>query len=76
VGARKTDPIDHSVGILVHHKVGDAVQKGDPLFAIHASDETSLEEARQQILAAFTWSDTPIEPLPLFYGVVKGQNPE
>lgn len=74
--ARKTDPIDHSVGILVHHKVGDAVQKGDPLFTIHASDETSLEEARQQILAAFTWSDTPIEPLPLFYGVVKGQNPE
>jgi pyrimidine-nucleoside phosphorylase len=29
---RKDDPIDYSVGVIVHHKVGDKVTKGDVLF--------------------------------------------
>jgi pyrimidine-nucleoside phosphorylase len=69
--AKKGDPIDHAVGIIVLHKVGDYLKAGDPLFTIHANDQTKLTYARQQMLSAFRWSDDPVEPLPLFYGVVK-----
>jgi hypothetical protein len=30
-----------------------------------------LYHARQVLLDAYSWSDSPVEPLPLFYGVVK-----
>jgi pyrimidine-nucleoside phosphorylase len=69
--ARKGDPIDHSVGILIHRKVGDQVEVGQPLFTIHARDQETLAEARQALQDAHTFSDEPVEPLPLFYGVVK-----
>jgi pyrimidine-nucleoside phosphorylase len=67
---RKGDPIDYSVGVIVHHKVGDQVTIGDDLFTIHANDEEKLELAKQKMLAAHRWSDEPVEPLPLYYGVV------
>jgi len=69
--AKKGDPIDHEVGILVHHKVGDKIEAGQALFTIHANDRDRLERARQGLLAALSWSDRPVDPLPLFYGVVR-----
>jgi len=68
---RKSDPIDHGVGIIVHHKVGDRVQEGDPLFTIHANDRALLDEACARLLSGHICSDDPVEPLPLFYGVVR-----
>jgi len=67
---RKGEPVDHAVGIVVHHKVGDAIQQGDALFTIHANDRNKFNEARQRLLDAHTWSDTKVAPLPLFYGVI------
>jgi pyrimidine-nucleoside phosphorylase len=67
----KDGPIDHSVGIEILHNVGDWVASGEALFVVHARQQDELVEARQQILAAHAWSDTPVEPLPLFYGVIK-----
>jgi pyrimidine-nucleoside phosphorylase len=69
--AAKGDPIDLSVGIVTHCKVGDEVKAGEPLFTVHAKDQASLAAARQALLEAHSWSDTPVDPLPLFYGVVK-----
>ena len=68
--ARKGDPIDHAVGIMVHHKVGDRVEAGEALFTVHANDADRLAHAVERLLAAVEWSDTACEPLPLFYGVV------
>ena len=67
----KGQPIDHSVGVLVHHKVGDLVQKGTPLFTVHASHEEKLAEALNSVLAAHTFSDEPVQPLPLFYRLIR-----
>jgi pyrimidine-nucleoside phosphorylase len=67
---RKGEPIDHSVGVVIHHKVGDHVAAGEPLFTVHANHPTLAEAARTAILDAHSWSDSPVEPLPLFYGVV------
>ncbi len=61
------DPIDHSVGVIVHYKVGDLVQKNTPLFTIHANDEAKLVAARERVLTAHTFSDIPVHRLPLFY---------
>jgi pyrimidine-nucleoside phosphorylase len=69
--ARKDDLIDHSVGILVHAKVGDLVAAGEPVFTIHANRQEDVEQARQNLLAALQWSEQPVEPLPLYYGVVE-----
>jgi pyrimidine-nucleoside phosphorylase len=69
--AKKGDPIDHAVGIEIHHKVGDFVEAGGTLFTIHANDQAKLTEARQRLVEAHKWSDQPVEPLPLFYGVIQ-----
>jgi pyrimidine-nucleoside phosphorylase len=65
--AKKGDPVDHAVGFVIHHKVGDKVEKGQPLFTIHANDEKLLANARESLLAAHGWNDAPVPPLPLFY---------
>ncbi|HUI90064.1 MAG TPA: thymidine phosphorylase [Anaerolineales bacterium] len=65
--AQKSDPVDHAVGFVVHHKVGDKVEKGEPLFTIHANDGVKQAAARQRVLAAHAFSDTPVSPLLLFY---------
>jgi pyrimidine-nucleoside phosphorylase len=65
--ARKSDPVDHAVGFVIHRKVGDQVERGDPLFTVHANDREKLEEARQAVLSAHAFSREPVERLPLFY---------
>jgi pyrimidine-nucleoside phosphorylase len=65
--AKKSDAVDHAVGIVIHKKVGDKVATGEPLFTIHANDESKLAEARQMTLTAHFFSDTAVPPLPLFY---------
>jgi pyrimidine-nucleoside phosphorylase len=65
--AKKTDPVDHAVGFVVHHKVGDKVRAGEPLFTVHANDQKKLEEAAASVLAAHEIDDFPVPPMPLFY---------
>ena len=69
--AKKGDPIDHAVGIVVHHKVGDKLAKSEPLFTLHANDKGKLEAARGRVLAAHQWSSKKVKPLPLCYGIIK-----
>ena len=65
--AKKGDPIDHAVGFIIHHKVGDIIKAGEPLFTIHANEPDLLAQAREEVLKAHVFSDTPVSPLPLFY---------
>ena len=65
--AKKSDPVDHAVGFVIHHKVGDRVEEGRPLFTIHANDAALQAEARRRVAAAHVIRDEPVAPLPLFY---------
>jgi pyrimidine-nucleoside phosphorylase len=65
--AKKGDQIDHAVGFLVLRKVGEYVQSGEPLCIVHANDPEKLNRARETVLAAHSFSQTAIKPLPLFY---------
>ena len=69
--AKKGDPVDHAVGIMVHHKVGDHIESGQPLFTLYANQKTALEDARWHLAEAIEWRSKPVEPLPLFYDVVR-----
>jgi pyrimidine-nucleoside phosphorylase len=73
--AKKGDPVDHAVGIEILHKVGDYVEAGAPLFTLHAASQASFNEAQPRLLAAHQFSDQPVEPLPLFYGLVRWTDP-
>ncbi len=68
---KKGDPIDHAVGIVVHKKVGEWVEEGEPVFTLHANDPERLAEARRHLQQAWQWSPEPVSPLPHFYGVVQ-----
>ena len=69
--ATKADVIDHAVGIVVHNKVGDKIEVGQPLFTIHANDSEKFSNACVSVMAAHSIRDEPVAPLPLFYGVVR-----
>ncbi len=65
--AKKSDAVDHAVGILIHKKVGAWAEKGELLFTIHANDQAKMAEASAMTLAAHAFSDDVVPPLPLFY---------
>ncbi|MGD8813756.1 MAG: thymidine phosphorylase [Anaerolineales bacterium] len=64
---KKGDPIDHAVGVEILRNVGDKVERGDPLFTIHANKREDVVTASKQLLSAHTIVDRELEPLPLFY---------
>jgi pyrimidine-nucleoside phosphorylase len=68
--AKKGDQVDHAVGIVLHAKIGHYVAEGGPLLTIHASDEAKLSGARQRLLAAYEWSDSPVSPPELLHQIV------
>lgn len=68
---KKSDLIDHAVGIEVLKKVGDQVRQGEPLFIIHANDLSKLEQARERMKEALFVADQVTASLPLFYDVIQ-----
>lgn len=64
---KKGDPVDPGVGILIHRKVGDAVQEGAPLFTVHANSEEACDAAVKRLLAAHHIVPQKVKRLPLFY---------
>jgi len=72
--SKKGQPIQYEVGIEVHHKVGDFLQAGEPLFTVHADSQSTLEQVRPVLLDAHQWSDKPVTPLPIFYDAVFDQD--
>lgn len=67
---KKEDPVDHAVGVVMHHKVGDALREGEALATVHANREEDVAPAVEAILDAHTWSDEPVPARPLFFGVI------
>jgi thymidine phosphorylase len=59
------DVVDLAVGLLVHKKPGDRVEKGEPLVTLHHRNGRNLQEARKMILEACSITDAQTQPLPL-----------
>jgi pyrimidine-nucleoside phosphorylase len=70
--AKKGDLIDHAVGVVLQAKIGDYVKRGEALLTIHANDGDRLAQARERLLAAYTWSEEPAQAPPLLYEIIGG----
>lgn len=70
----KGEAIDPAVGIEVLRKVGDSIKRGDSLFHIHANQRDQLDSTARQLIDAVKWSHQPVNPLPLFHGVIQNKD--
>ena len=64
----KDDKIDLTVGIVLNHKVGDYVHKGDTLATIFYNEKTITNE---EILSCFTFSKDEVEKPNLIIDIIK-----
>jgi len=73
----KDDPIDLSIGIVIKKKVGDRVEKGEPLAVFYSDgDKTKVNPARDKFLNAYTIGERQVAPPQLFYARVFGDRVE
>jgi pyrimidine-nucleoside phosphorylase len=63
---KKEDKIDHGVGLEFHKRIGDRVEKGEPLATIHYNSDAKLTEAKSLIAGSYHIGDSaPREKRPL-----------
>ena len=63
--AKKTDVIDHRVGIELFVKTGQFVSRGTIIAKMHGADENTLMREEANFCAALTWSEQAQDGLPL-----------
>ncbi len=68
--AKKGDAVDHAVGVVLHAKVSDRVQRGQPLLTVHANDAGKLVAAKARLLAAYRWSSRAVERPRLIHSII------
>lgn len=67
--AKKEDVIDLAVGIVLHKKIGDRVQKGEALATIH-SNRPDVLDVKEKIEGAVRLSPQPVARPPLIYETI------
>ncbi len=55
----KEDAIDHSVGVLLERKVGDAVTEGDTLALLHLNTDSPDIDWPEELRAKYSFDDNP-----------------
>ncbi len=72
-GGRQTkdSEIDLSVGVVLHKKKGDYVNRDESLLTIHAKDLPSAKEAEAILLASYGFDKAPVERPKFIKGVVR-----
>src|SRR3989441_4996017 len=53
---KKGEPIDHRTGIVLHAKVGDRVERGQPYADVHVAGKPVDADAIAMVRDAFRWS--------------------
>lgn len=65
----KEDDIDPNVGIIVHKKVGDSIEKGESLATLYNNlDNTS--DIEKDVLNAFKITKEPVEKKPIIFEII------
>jgi pyrimidine-nucleoside phosphorylase len=68
---KKEDTIDHSVGLQFHKRIGDRVEKGEPLATIRYNADARLAEAKALIAQNyFVAQEPPSEKRPLIRRII------
>ena len=69
--ASKEDDIDLSVGIILRKKVGDFVKANEPIATVYANDSSLCENAKEEILDSYQFSDTKTQGKPMVIKTIK-----
>jgi pyrimidine-nucleoside phosphorylase len=56
---KKEDTVDPAVGIVIHKKIGDRVEAGEPLCTIHCHSEAQAGRARKLLEESYTIAAAP-----------------
>lgn len=72
----KTDVIDHSVGFVLHKRIGDAVRAGEPLGTVHAKDEASAQAAIAALQRDVVITGEQVPPCKLIHAFVDSERVE
>jgi thymidine phosphorylase len=67
---RAEDKIDFGAGITMRRRVGERVDRGDPLCTLRANDEARLQAGLARLAGVFTIGDAAPAPLPLVRQVI------
>ena len=68
---KKEDSIDPAVGLEFHKRIGDAVNRGEPLCTLHYNAATRLDEARRLVETAYRIEPEKPKTIPqLIYRVI------
>jgi pyrimidine-nucleoside phosphorylase len=62
---KKGQKIDLAVGLVLGGKVGDRIEKGEPIVTVYANDKGKLKAALEELKALIKLSPAPVPPLPL-----------
>ena len=65
------DEINHTAGIMLKKKTGDAVEHGETIAVFLTSKEDKIEAAKAMYASAITYSEEKPEEKPLVYRIVK-----
>ena len=67
----KDGPVDPSIGIVLKKKVGDRVEKGEPLAVFFSDgDRKKTEPTKEKFLNAYTIGEKQVQPPRFFYARV------
>ncbi len=61
---KKEDSVDPAVGMIVHKRLGDRVQRGEALCTLHYNSAARLAEAQKLVAESYVIGDTPPDKLP------------
>ena len=67
--SKKDDVIDPAVGYWMKHRLGDWVEKGEPLAEFHVNSRTNLEESLQRFQDAISITADPGTPIKSIYKI-------
>ena len=68
---RKTDPLDLSVGVVMHKRVGDPVRRGDVLCTLHVGERSDRIGAYNLLRRAIRIGPEPVQKPALIRAVVE-----
>ena len=68
--AKKSDPIDPAVGLVMQVRCGDRVEAGQPLCTLYVNADSELEAVKHLLYQSIRIGTMPPRPAPIVYEII------
>ena len=68
--AKKSDPIDPAVGLVMQVRCGDRVEAGQPLCTLYVNADSELEAVKHLLYQSIQIGTMPPRPAPIVYEII------